>query len=276
MKKSLIVIPARYGSTRFPGKPLVKIAGKEMLLRVWEIAQFVAKKIANVDAVVATDDERIQSFCEEKKIAYVMTSEACRTGTERVCEVIEKVGDNVDFVMNLQGDNPMCPPWFVEALLNEYQKDSSIEVVTPCVKLSWEELEALRINKMKTPFSGTTAILNHKTNDAIWFSKHIIPAIRKEAKLRETTEKSPVYRHIGLYGYRTDVLETLQKLPESFYEKLEGLEQLRFLENGISVRIVEVDYRGYSGMSGIDAPEDVAKAESLLAEQGEFIKKAAP
>ncbi|MFH1333907.1 MAG: 3-deoxy-manno-octulosonate cytidylyltransferase [Pseudomonadota bacterium] len=270
-QKTLIVIPARYASTRFPGKQLVKIAGKEMLLRVWEIAQYVSNKIENVEAVVATDDERIQSFCEQHDIRYFMTSTECRTGTDRVCEVIQKIDDKFSFVMNLQGDNPLCPPWFIEAMLNEYNNDSSVEVVTPCVNLTWQELDALRSSKIKTPFSGTTAVLNHKTKNAVWFSKQIIPAIRKEEKYRQLSKQSPIYRHIGVYGYRTDILKKLKQLPESYYEKLEGLEQLRFLENGISIRIVAVDYRGRIGMSGIDSPEDVSKAEALLEKQGEFI-----
>ena len=236
--KTLIVIPARYGSTRFPGKPLAKIAGKEMLLRVWENAQKAASKFEGCQAVVATDDERIMEMPE--------------------------------FVVNLQGDNPICPTWFVEAVINEYYKNDRVETVTPVVNLSWEELDKLREHKKETPFSGTTAVFNTE-GDAFYFSKNIIPAIRKEEKVRAGMETSPVYRQVGLYGYRLDVLRKIAKLPEGVYEKLEGLEQLRWIENGIKVRCVKVDYRNYGKMaslSGVDSPEDVARVEAVLAEYG--------
>jgi 3-deoxy-manno-octulosonate cytidylyltransferase (CMP-KDO synthetase) len=139
--KTLIVIPARYGSTRFPGKPLAKIAGKEMLLRVWENAQKAASKFEGCQAVVATDDERIMDFCRSRGIDAVMTSVNCPTGTDRVIEAAEKMREMPEFVVNLQGDNPICPTWFVEAVINEYYKNDRVETVTPVVNLSWEELD---------------------------------------------------------------------------------------------------------------------------------------
>ena len=142
--KTLIAIPARYGSTRFPGKPLAKIAGKEMLLRVWENAQKTAAKFEDCHAVVATDDERIADFCKSKNIACVMTSPDCPTGTDRVVEAAESFADKPEFVVNLQGDNPICPPWFVEAVIAEYYNNNAVETVTPVVNLSWEQLDKLR------------------------------------------------------------------------------------------------------------------------------------
>ena len=142
--KTLIAIPARYGSTRFPGKPLAKIAGKEMLLRVWENAQKTAAKFEDCHAVVATDDERIADFCKSKNIACVMTSPDCPTGTDRVVEAAESFADRPEFVVNLQGDNPICPPWFVEAVIAEYYNNNAVETVTPVVNLSWEQLDKLR------------------------------------------------------------------------------------------------------------------------------------
>ena len=268
--KTLIVIPARYGSTRFPGKPLAKIAGKEMLLRGWENAQKAASKFEGCQAVVATDDERIMDFCRSRGIDAVMTSVNCPTGTDRVIEAAEKMREMPEFVVNLQGDNPICPTWFVEAVINEYYKNDRVETVTPVVNLSWEELDKLREHKKETPFSGTTAVFNTE-GDAFYFSKNIIPAIRKEEKVRTGMETSPVYRQVGLYGYRLDVLRKIAKLPEGVYEKLEGLEQLRWIENGIKVRCVKVDYRNYGKMaslSGVDSPEDVARVEAVLAEYG--------
>lgn len=268
MVKTLVVIPARYGSTRFPGKPLAKIAGKEMLLRVVDIAQ---KGTQNTDAqiVVATEDERIENFCKEHQINCLMTSDACKTGSDRVCEAVKKLGIKPELIINLQGDNPVCPPWFVSELIKAFESDTTVDLVTPCTELSWEALDKLRESKKSTPFSGTTCIAD-KNNNAIWFSKNIIPAIRKEADLREKSSKSPVLRHIGLYAYKYESLFKFKELEESYYEKLEGLEQLRFLENGMKIKIAKVDYGAFEGMSGVDSPEDIARAEALFAKYGEF------
>ena len=177
--KTLIGIPARYGSTRFPGKPLAKIAGREMLLRVWDNALKAASKFQGCEAAVATDDERIMDFCQTRGITAVMTSTDCKTGTDRIVELAESFAAKPEFVVNLQGDNPICPPWFVEAVIKAYEDDNTAETVTPVVNLSWSELDRLRENKKATPFSGTTAVFDNK-GDAFYFSNNIIPAIRKE------------------------------------------------------------------------------------------------
>ena len=271
--KILIAIPARYGSTRFPGKPLEKINGKEMLLRVWEIAKKAASKFDKgvVECAVGTEDQRIMDFCKEHNIECYMTSDKCETGTDRVKEVMDFVDGDPEFVVNLQGDNPLCPPWFVESIIEAYLKDNSVEVVTPVVNLEWDALDTLRENKKTTPYSGTCAIENTKTGNAIWFSKNIIPALRKEDKLRKEFEMSPILRHIGLYGYTAKTLKNIADLPETNYERFEGLEQLRFLEDGMVVRLVRVDYGKYKGMSGVDTPEDLKRAEALFNKQGEMV-----
>lgn len=264
--KILIGIPARYASTRFPGKPLVKICGVEMIKRVYDAAKKIESKFDNCLAVVATEDDRIMDFCKANNMDCVMTSDTCKTGTDRVADIIKQLGINPEFAVNMQGDT-ICPPWFIEAIIEAYIKDNSVEVVTPCANLTWEQLDQMKENKKTTPFSGTCAVINHDTMDAIWFSKVIIPAIRKEEKLRAESDKSPILRHIGLYGYRVDVLKKFSELPEAFYEKgaIEGLEQLRFLENGIKVRVVEVDYRGLPAeMTGVDSPEDIPRAEAFV------------
>lgn len=267
----LIGIPARYASTRFPGKPLAKINGKEMILHVYGLAKQVEGQFKGCKAVVATEDERIMDFCKEHDVECIMTSPDCKTGTDRIADIITQMNINPEFCVNMQGDT-LCPPWFVEAVIGAYEKDNSVQVVTPCANLKWDELDRLRENKKTTPFTGTCAVVNHNTMDAYWFSKNIIPCMRKEQELRDKSEKSPVLRHIGVYGYRTDVLKNIASLPESYYEKgaIEGLEQLRFLENGIKVRVVEVDYRGLPAeMAGVDSPEDIAKAEAFLGKHGE-------
>ncbi len=274
MRKSVIIIPARYDSIRFPGKPLAKIAGKEMLLRVWEIANIVINNISNVEAYVATDDERIEVFCKENSINYIMTSPECATGTDRIVEAVSKLDTKPDFIINMQGDNPLCPPWFVEELIKTYNEDNSIEVVTPAVNLTWKALDRLIENKKTTPFSGTCVTMD-KAGYALYFSKNIIPAIRKEEKHRKTMDSSPVYRQPGLYGYRIDVLEKVPTLEKGYYEDFEGLEQLRFMENGIKVKCVKTNYKDREDlayMSGIDSPEDVFRAEKLFKKYGEFSK----
>ncbi len=268
MVKTLVVIPARYGSSRFPGKPLAKIAGKEMLLRVVDIAK---KGTADTDAriVVATEDQRIMDFCAQHGVECLMTSDACKTGSDRVCEAVKTLGVKPELIINLQGDNPVCPPWFIKELIQAFEADKTVDLVTPCTELSWEALDKLRESKKTTPFSGTTCIAD-KNDYALWFSKNIIPAIRKEADLREKNAKSPVLRHIGLYGYKYDSLFKFKELEESFYERLEGLEQLRFLENGMKIKIARVDYGAFEGMSGVDSPEDLKRAEALFEKYGEF------
>ena len=248
MVKTLVVIPARYGSSRFPGKPLAKIAGKEMLLRVVDIAR---KGTAHTDAriVVATEDERITDFCKTHGIECLMTSDACKTGSDRVCEAVKILDIKPELIINLQGDNPVCPPWFIEELIKAFEEDPTVDLVTPCTELS---------------------CVADKDGYALWFSKNIIPAVRKEDALREKGGKSPVLRHIGLYGYKYDSLFKFKSLEEGIYEKLEGLEQLRFLENGMKIKIAKVDYRQFEGMSGVDSPEDVKRAEALFAKYGEF------
>jgi 3-deoxy-manno-octulosonate cytidylyltransferase (CMP-KDO synthetase) len=266
-----IVIPARYASKRFPGKPLAKIAGVEMLKRVWKIASLVKKKYPDTYAVVATDDNRIKSFCEQNNINYVMTAESCRTGTERTAEALQKIDFEPDFVINLQGDNPLCPPWFIESMIECYYENPTIDMITPYVKLKWSDLDALRKQKEKSPFSGTSVIVN-KNGDAIWFSKNIIPAIRKEESVREKNEFSPVKRHIGLYGYSPKMLSIMPSIKATEYEECEGLEQLPILEAGYKIKMQEVDYKDRTGMSGVDTPEDAEKATKLFEEFGEFDK----
>jgi len=265
----LICIPARYASTRLPAKSLQKIAGIEMIRRVADIAVYVCKHNPHCHYVVATDDERIITFCRQHDIAAVMTSENCKSGTERCWEAVSQLEKHPDLVINLQGDNPLCPPHFLEQLIQAWQKDKEAQVFTPFLHLSWAEYDALKEAKKSTPFSGTTVLIDNQ-GYALAFSKMMIPAIRKEEKLRKELEKSPVCRHIGLYAYTYNALKSYFDLSPSPYEEPEGLEQMRFLHHHIPVKMVEIDYRGRKSMSGIDSPEDVTRAEVIIAEYGEF------
>ena len=268
--KTAIIIPARYGSTRFPGKPLVKIGGKTMLQRVVQIGRMAADENKDVTVAVATEDERIADHCREIGVTCYMTSPDCPTGSDRILEASELAGGNFDYIMSLQGDAPFTPPEAIQKMLKAVQHDAEIEVITPVIRLRWEELDALRESKKTTPFSGTTAVIG-EDGKAFWFSKNIIPGVRREEAMRKEDEFSPVYQHLGLYGYRRDILKRYVTLTQSPYEKLEGLEQLRLLENGISVQTVTLNVGLGRAQAGIDSPEDVDRAEAILAKHGDSI-----
>lgn len=266
--KIAIIIPARYGSTRFPGKPLVRIGGKTMLERVVAIGRQASAAHENVTLAVATEDRRIADHCDEIGAPCFMTSPDCPTGSDRVLEASEMAGDDFDYIFSLQGDAPFTPPDAIGKMIEAVKADSAIEVITPVVRLRWPELDALREAKKTTPFSGTTAIVDEAGN-ALWFSKAIIPAIRKEESLRGKSEFSPVHQHLGLYGYRGDILRRFVALPQSPYEKLEELEQLRLLENGIKIRAVALQLDAGLAQAGVDSPEDVQRVEAILSRHGE-------
>ena len=270
MKKILIVIPARYQSSRLPGKPLIKIAGVEMIKRVADVAEFLCRKNEACSYVVATDDARIATFCEQEGTPVCMTSPDCQSGTERCWDVVMQQKERPDFIMNLQGDNPLCPPHVLQCLI-ETIRTVSADVFTPCVHLNWSEYERLLESKKTTPYSGTTVLVD-KWGYALAFSKNVIPAIRNVAKAQEMSAMSPVRRHVGLYAYSYEALKTYLELPASVYENgaVEGLEQMRFLENGMKIKMIEIDYQGRKTTSGVDSPEDVARVEAILAEYGEF------
>jgi len=253
--KTAIIIPARYGSTRFPGKPLALIGGRSMLSYVVDVAREASDQ---ADILVATEDERIAAHCEEIGAECLMTPADCASGSDRALAAVQASGRIYDYVVNLQGDAPFTPAAVVRQIIEAFADGP--EVVTPVVRLSWDALNNLRENKKTTPFSGTTAIID-ESGQALWFSKNIIPAIRKEDR---STPLSPVYQHIGLYGYRADILGNFCSWPQGCYEQLEGLEQLRLLENGVEIQTVEADYPEGILQSGIDTPEDLARAESIL------------
>ena len=237
-----------------------------MLQRVVEAGRDASKGIDNVDLLVTTEDERIAAHAEEIGVKCVMTSADCPTGSDRVLEAAQNSGEEYDFLISLQGDVPFVPRAAITNMIEAFLENPQIEVVTPVIHLSWDALDALRESKKKTPFSGTTCI--RKDNGrALWFSKNIIPGLRKEDKLREASpDKSPVYQHMGLYGYRRDVLEKFVLWPQGHYEKLEGLEQLRLLENDVHIHTVVTDIENQRLQGGIDSPEDVERVERVLAE----------
>lgn len=259
-----VVIPARYASSRYPGKPLALVSGKTLIERVWEIARR-AEQVARV--LVATDDERIAAHVRGFGGEAVMTPESCRNGSERVHAAMHTAGVEAEVVVNLQGDAVLTPPWVVSAVVAAMLAEPDIEIATPCVRLSWSELEERRAARSRGLVGGTT-VVRSRSGDALYFSKETLPIIRGEERLRADDAACPVFRHIGLYGYRAAALERYLALEAGELEMLEGLEQLRALEHGMRIRCVEVDYRGRSHAS-IDNPEDVARVEATLAAEGE-------
>lgn len=259
-ERALIVIPARMASTRFPNKPLALIAGKTMIERVWRIGK--ASGSAH-EVVIATDDQGLRQFAQRFGAKVIMTSPNCPTGTDRVAEASRSFNQHTIF-FSLQGDAVLTPPWVIEKVLHAMLSDPSIQMATPAVRLQGKALADFVASKRGGSSSGTTVTFNKKGN-ALYFSKALIPYHREEMH-----PDRPVFRHIGLYAYRTHTLQQLSQLPEGPFEKSENLEQLRALENGIPIRVVEVDYKGRTHGS-VDRPEDVAVVESIIAKEGEFV-----
>lgn len=267
--RDLLVVPARYGSTRLPGKPLVEIAGQTLLARVVALAREGARRISEIDLVVATDDARVAEHARGLGVAVALTDAAIGSGSGRAWAAAQMRAPLPPIVVNLQGDAPFVPPNTIAALVAAL-RGSSYAAATPVVRLSWDALDRLREHKNSSPFSGTTCT-RRADGRALWFSKTVIPAIRDEARLRREGGGgglSPVFRHVGLYAYRAAALERFEAAAPTPYEVLEGLEQLRLLERGEDILTVEVPPPGYD-MSGIDTREDVALAERLIAEHGE-------
>lgn len=265
MARDLIVVPARHGSTRLPGKPLVLIAGHTLLARVVAVARRAAALAGDADVLVATDDARIADHARDLGVDACMTDAAITTGSGRAYAAALAHG-GCDALVNLQGDAPFTPPAMIAELLAALRSCTE-PVATPVVRLGWDALDALRAHKRAAPFSGTTCV-RAEDGRAIWFSKSILPAIRGEQALRAADPLSPVWQHVGLYAYRLDALARFEATPPSPYERLEGLEQLRFLEAGMAIRAVAVTPPAFAA-SGIDTIEDVRLAEALIGRHGD-------
>lgn len=267
--KTVIIIPARYGSSRLPGKPLKPIAGVPMLERVLRQAQKAAEGLADVAIYVATEDQRIYDYAQSIGANVVMTSDDCASGSDRAYQAVQQLDHTPEVILNLQGDVPLADPKHIRQIIVALQADSGRQVATPVVRLTWQALDALIEQKRETPFSGTTVTIK-SDGQAHWFSKQIIPAIRKRAQFEAADPVySPVYKHIGLYGYRWAALERFVQLPEGSYERLEGLEQLRLLENDIPIHCVPVDTGTFPLGIGVDTEQDVQRVEALIEQYGD-------
>ncbi|WP_335949767.1 manno-octulosonate cytidylyltransferase [Salipiger bermudensis] len=258
---AVIFIPARYASTRYPGKPLVELTGatgenKTLIRRAWDCAQ----SVKGADAVyVLTDDERIAEAARGFGADVLMTSSAARNGTERCAEAVAQLNTEPDAIVNLQGDAPLTPPWFVEALIERMQ-DPAVEMATPVLKTDRETLVHFVTDRQHGRVGGTTAVMRGD-GTALYFSKEVLPYV---GNLESPPE---VWHHVGVYGYRPAALRRYASWPEGPLEKAEGLEQLRFLENGVPVTCVEVDARGRVFWE-LNNPVDVARIEGVLKKEG--------
>lgn len=260
----LIVIPARYASTRYPGKPLVMLRGamgedKSLIQRSWEAACLVG----GVDkVVVATDDDRIRDHCATFGAEVVMTSPDCLNGTERCAEAHGALALAYDYVVNFQGDAPLTPPWFVEALIDALH-NSAKGMVTPVLRCDGRALNGFLYDRSRGRVGGTTAVFD-RSGRALYFSKEVIPFT---SQTYADDDQTPVFHHVGVYGYRSDALLAYNNTVESELEQLEGLEQLRFLANGIDVHCVQVEAKGRQFWE-LNNPEDVPRLEAMMAQMG--------
>lgn len=260
--KFAIIIPSRYSSERFPGKPLELIAGKSLIERVWSLAKAVDLN-QEVDVIVATDDQRIADHLASFGAKYIITDPKCANGSERVFEAYKKLQKEFDVIINLQGDAVITPPWIIQAVCQVFIDQANTQCATAAVALRKEQVQETMESIANGLISGTHVVCN-KDMEALYFSRYPIPFIRKQSS------SLPVFRHIGLYAYTPKVLESYINLPGCELEKIEGLEQLRFLYNSIPIKVVEVDYRGRSHC-GIDTLEDKIKAEQIIAQEGELL-----
>jgi 3-deoxy-manno-octulosonate cytidylyltransferase (CMP-KDO synthetase) len=239
LKTAFVIIPARYGATRFPGKPLALLAGKPLVAHVAERAR-KARGVSRV--AVATDDERIAAAARGCGAEAVMTGPAA-CGTDRVAEAARGMGP-AEVVVNLQGDEPLVEPAAIEALLGAME-DGSVQMATLSRPLEAGELGRPQVVKVVTGENG----------DALYFSRAAIPHRREGGE-------SPLARaHVGMYAFRAPFLQEFARLPQGRLEREESLEQLRALEHGHGIRVVETEYRGF----GVDTPEDLERARALLA-----------
>jgi 3-deoxy-manno-octulosonate cytidylyltransferase (CMP-KDO synthetase) len=261
----LVVIPARYASTRYPGKPLVELTGakgdrRTLIERSWR----AASAVAGVDrVVVATDDDRIREKSEAFGAEVVMTSSDCANGTERCAEAHAALGGGFDIVVNLQGDAPLTPHWFVEDLVTGLKNAPNAEIATPVLRCDGFALNSLLADRKAGRVGGTTAVFA-TDNTAMYFSKEVVPFT---SQIYADDAETPVFHHVGVYAYRPEALAAYPSWNTGPLETLEGLEQLRFMENGRKVLCVEVEARGRQFWE-LNNPEDVSKIETMMAQMG--------
>ncbi len=245
MQQILGIIPARYASTRFPGKPLIDILGKSMIQRVYEQAK---KSVLLADIYVATDDERIYNHVLAFGGKVVYTKSEHPSGTDRCFEAFNNIGVTYDYVINIQGDEPFIDPSQIDLIAKLC--DGNTQLSTLIIPV---DLHSVLFDM------GEVKVTLNTNNEALYFSRMVIPFIKGKPE-SEWHLHHPYFRHVGMYAYRKDVLTQISKLEPSSLENAESLEQLRWLENGFKVKCAITDFDSHC----IDTPEDIKKVIKLM------------
>ena len=259
-----IIIPARNGSTRFPGKPLARLRGatgisKTLIQRSWQAA---SEACDPAHIWVATDDDRIAAEVRKFGGRVAMTPSRCRNGTERCAAALNAIGNDVEIIVNLQGDAPLSPSFLVGQLAALLEDDPTIAMATPALKCSASTYAHLVADADAGRVGGTTVVFN-RVNQALYFSKRVLPYIPKGAE----TSVSQVHLHLGLYAYRRNALVHYASAPPSSLEELEGLEQLRFLDQGLKTQVLPIEPLDWDCIE-LNNPSDVPVIEAALQARG--------
>ncbi len=253
LMKVLAIIPARYASTRFPGKPLVQIAGKSMIQRVYE----QSKKSKLIDQViVATDHPLIEEELVKIGADYMLTSEHHNNGTERCAEVLQNINNSFDIVLNIQGDEPFIQASQIDQLIQSFENKNT--QISTLIKPVTHHSSLENPNEVK--------VVKASNKKALYFSRSPIPHVRGY-DMKDWLNHHNFYTHIGVYGFRTDVLLELVNIPQGKLEKAESLEQLRWLEAGYYIAVSETNFKSL----GVDTAEDLIHVENFLKQNPEFI-----
>ena len=259
--KAVIIIPARYGSTRYPGKPLVPLRTREGKKSLIQLSWEAANKVSVISEIyVATDDKRIEEHAVAFGAKVIRTSSKCKNGTERCAEAVSNARLEAEIIVNFQGDAPLTPSWFVEEIIAGLKADKSTDMATPVLRLDRKSYNLFFEDRKSDRVGGTTVVFD-KDMYALYFSKELIPFF--EISKIEQDKPIPCYHHVGVYAYRKNILREYLSWPESKLEKLEGLEQLRFLSENKKVKCVEVSSRG-NVFWELNNPEDVQRIEKVI------------
>ena len=259
--KAVIIIPARYGSTRYPGKPLATLRTREGKKSLIQLSWEAANKVSGISEIyVATDDKRIEEHAVAFGAKVIRTSSKCKNGTERCAEAVSNARLEAEIIVNFQGDAPLSPSWFVEEIIAGLKADKSTDMATPVLRLDRKSYNLFFEDRKSDRVGGTTVVFD-KDMYALYFSKELIPFF--EISKIEQDKPIPCYHHVGVYAYRKNILREYLSWPESKLEKLEGLEQLRFLSENKKVKCVEVSSRG-NVFWELNNPEDVQRIEKVI------------
>jgi 3-deoxy-manno-octulosonate cytidylyltransferase (CMP-KDO synthetase) len=259
--KTVIIIPARYASIRYPGKPLVQLRTKEGKKSLIQLSWEAANKVSGVTEIyVATDDKRIEDHAVSFGAKVIRTSLKCKNGTERCAEAVNNAQLDAEIIINFQGDAPLTPSWFVEDIITALKADKSTDMATPVLRLDRKSYNLFSEDRKSDRVGGTTVVFD-KHMCALYFSKELIPFF--EISKIGSDEQLPCYHHVGVYAYRKKILKDYLRWPESNLEKLEGLEQLRFLFENKRVKCVEVNSKGRVFWE-LNNPQDVQLIEKVL------------